>query len=478
MKKKTSLLLVFGFVVLAFFACIGQSGEQSVAQSQMEVPDSLFRLRMIFVGDIMGHDGQIKAALNETTGTYDYVDNYEFVAPILKAFDLAFCNLEVTLPGKPPYAGYPNFRSPDALAYALREAGFNIVVTANNHSNDAFGKALVHTIDTLMGLGFYQTGTFRNQAEKDSLYPLVVERNGFRLAILNYTYGTNGIPDTPPTIVNMIDTAAIRKDVLKAHTLSPDLIMALMHWGDEYQLIENRRQKQQAEFLAKLGVNLIIGSHPHVIQPVRWVPDAQGDSALTVYSLGNYISNQTRPNTDGGMMFEISYTKHKESGKVSIDTFYHHLVWRHRALSNSNPGKRFQIIPIAAYEAGYLKNFSMPDTDKVKMEDFASRMRQHLASNSVSKENTNLEFAFNAVPVMRSSVSHYHVQLLALQNQASPDTFARLGLQVEERHESGVYRYITLGFSQKEEADVLLENIRKQGFPDAFIVVYKDGVRQ
>jgi len=474
MKKHLICSAAFVFMVLFVCSCSGQAGQQTINNDIAPQQDSLFRLNMVFVGDIMGHDGQINAAYQPSTKTYDYVDNYEFVAPIIKSFDLAFCNLEVTLPGKPPYAGYPNFRSPDAIALALKEAGFDVVVTANNHSNDGFGKALSHTIDTLRGLGFYQTGTFKNQAERDSLYPLLIEKNGFNLAILNYTYGTNGIKDTPPTIVNMIDTALIRKDIVSAHSKNPDLLIAVMHWGDEYQLIENRYQRQLADFLASLDVDIIIGSHPHVIQPVRYVKKPDGDSIVCVYSMGNYISNQNQPNTDGGIMFEVGFTKHKKSGEVKLDTFYHHLIWRYRAPSNEQPGKKFQVIPINAYEKGLLFPFVLSDTDKAKMDDFSKRMRVHIQTNSVSVENNEPDRFFKSP----ETALYYHVQLLAVQKPVPADTFANLKIQIEEKQEQGIVRYISIGYLQKEEAVKALEQVKSSGFPDAFIVSYINGERQ
>jgi poly-gamma-glutamate capsule biosynthesis protein CapA/YwtB (metallophosphatase superfamily) len=452
-----------------------------------ELIDSFATITMIFVGDIMGHDMQISAAWSEETQTYDYVHCFQYVKPILSEFDLAFGNLEVTLPGKPPYAGYPQFKSPDALAYALKDAGFDVMVTANNHSNDGYGAALIHTIDTLIGLGFYQTGTFKNMAERDSLYPLIIEEKGFKIAVLNYTYGTNGIPDEAPTVVNMINRDVMKEDIEKAKSLEPDLIIALMHWGDEYQLIENKYQSNNAKFLAENGVDLIIGSHPHVLQPVKYVSAGDSDSVLTVYSLGNYISNQRRVNTDGGMMFEISYKKNIFTNEVRKHDYAHHIVWRYRApKTDAFPDGRFFVIPVAAYEAELLDSLTMPDADVKAMNDFTTRMRKHMKENSVSTERLNKAYQKAEAAVEEKSSDTkviekmneilFHVQLLAT-SQPSIEKFDGFFVKVIEIKEANLYKYLTIGYANREDAEKIIPQIKESGFEDSFIVRYHGNTR-
>ncbi|MEL6923052.1 MAG: CapA family protein, partial [Bacteroidota bacterium] len=202
-------------------------------------PDSLSAnedtLRLLFVGDVMGHGPQIRSAEILKNKVYNYDPCFQYVKPIIQQADLAIANLEVTLPGKPPYQGYPRFRSPNDLAHALRSAGFDLLVTANNHSNDAGKAGVISTIKTVQELGFYQTGTFKNQLDRDVFYPLLVYKNGFKLAFLNYTYDTNKIPTRPPTVVNEIDEALIKADLAEAQQLKPDAIIVVMHWGNEYR---------------------------------------------------------------------------------------------------------------------------------------------------------------------------------------------------------------------------------------------------
>ena len=188
----------------------------SLANAQESASTSDPSLSLVFVGDIMGHIDQIRSAEMIPDSVYDYQDCFEYVAPILKEADLAIGNLELTLPGKPPYTGYPNFKSPDALAEALADSGFDLLLTANNHSADAGSNGMVHTIEVLEEQQLFQTGTFRDTQERALLYPLIVYRKGFKLAFLNYTYGTNGVRVKAPHFVNMIDEQLIARDITEA----------------------------------------------------------------------------------------------------------------------------------------------------------------------------------------------------------------------------------------------------------------------
>ena len=257
----------------------------------------------------MQHKEQLQAA-RRADGTYCYDDCFSLVKPEINAADIAVCNFETTL-GGPPYSGYPNFCSPDELAQAVKDAGFNIFLTANNHCLDRRNRGLIRTLDVLDSLGIAHLGTYRNQAERDSLYPYMIEYDGIRIALLNYTYDTNGIPVSEPCIVNYIDTAIIRTDIGHAKQLKADCIIACMHWGTEYMTKPDASQKQLEDWLYAHGVDHIIGGHPHVVQPVRTLPDYRGRASehLTVWSLGNYISNMSAPHTDHGLAVTLHLLK-------------------------------------------------------------------------------------------------------------------------------------------------------------------------
>lgn len=333
-------------------------------------------LDLLFVGDVMGHDGQIESAKVVGGDFYDYSPCFEYLKPIIKEADFAVANLEVTLPGKPPYKGYPRFRSPDELALALRHAGFDMLVTANNHSNDARKSGVLSTIQTLEEYGFYQTGTFRNAAQREIYYPLLVYKNNFKLAFLNCTYGTNGLPTQAPTIVNLIDEKQIKADLQAAKDLSPDYIIMMIHWGAEYQLIESKKQQRLAEKMFEWGADMIIGAHPHVIQPI-YVKEKQGKQKLIAYSLGNFISSQTKPNTDGGLILKVQLEKNMDTQTTSLKDQEHILVWRH--IEKKEDGRKvYRSIPVRDFENKTHPEINFSAADLSKMNSFVSRMRKHL----------------------------------------------------------------------------------------------------
>lgn len=297
-------------------------------------------LRLLFVGDLMQHQAQINAARTAKDG-YDYSPCFEYVKEEIGKADFSIANLEVTLGGK-PYRGYPAFSAPDEYLYAIRDAGFNVLVTANNHSLDRGRKGLERTIQLIDSLNIPYAGTYINAEEREKRYPLLLEKNGFRIAILNYTYGTNGIVVTPPNIVNYIDTTIISKDIEASKALNPDAIFACMHWGIEYQSLPDKTQKRLADWLIQKGVDHIIGCHPHVVQPIEVRQDsATNKKHLVVYSLGNFISNMSARHTDGGLMVEMKLTK--DTVTRMTDCRYS-LVWTARPELSRK--KIHQLIPI------------------------------------------------------------------------------------------------------------------------------------
>lgn len=255
--------------------------------------------RLLFVGDVMQHLPQVQAA-RQPDGSFDYTEVFADVAPYFAAADLAVANLETTLTDTDDYAGYPCFRSPIALAAALRTAGIDLCALANNHCCDAGARGIRITTKALSELGLLHTGVFADSIARATTHPLVVERNGIRFALLNYTESTNGIPTPRGTWVNRIDTAAMRTDLQRA-CATADCTVVIIHWGNEYQREPSREQRRLAQFLRRHGADLVVGSHPHVVQPFE--VDSTGG---VFYSLGNFVSNQRRRHTDGGLMARLT----------------------------------------------------------------------------------------------------------------------------------------------------------------------------
>lgn len=290
-------------------------------------------VRIVFAGDIMGHGPQIKAAL-QPDGSYDYEPSFRYVAEYIKSADLAIANLEVTLAG-PPYTGYPQFSSPAALAVAASAAGFDILTTANNHCMDRGPAGLQRTLDSLDALGIPHLGTYRDSASRHSEHPLMVDRCGIRLALLCYTYGTNGIEVHPPQVVNMIDTTLMLRDLQEARARGADYVVTLIHWGIEYQTAANAEQRQTARWLFDHGCDAVIGGHPHVVQDFTFdaVPGNAHYPEPVVYSMGNFVSNQRDPGCDGGIMVEL--TLQKRDGRITSQRMAYMPYWVHRGTVDS-----------------------------------------------------------------------------------------------------------------------------------------------
>jgi poly-gamma-glutamate capsule biosynthesis protein CapA/YwtB (metallophosphatase superfamily) len=325
----------------------------------------------------MGHDEQIWSAENRETHTYNYDDVFQYVRDEISEAGLAIANFEVTLSG-PPYKGYPAFSSPASLAAACKNAGIDIFVTANNHAADRGKNGIISTIYRLDSIGVPHTGTFTDKAARDTLYPLIIKKNGFSLSLLNYTYATNGIVVPPPVIVNMLDKNLITADIEKAKSKNPDLIILFLHWGTEYDTVPSKNQTDLAEYFFSRGVDLIIGSHPHVIQRMEWTKDETTlKDRIVVYSMGNFVSNQRRTNTDGGSIVRIELEKKADSLYVSDAGYY--LTWVYTPIENYR--KKFFILPCSEFENK--PEFFAKPADYQKMKLFTKNSRNLLYNQNI-----------------------------------------------------------------------------------------------
>jgi poly-gamma-glutamate capsule biosynthesis protein CapA/YwtB (metallophosphatase superfamily) len=304
------------------------------------------KLTLLFIGDIMGHNEQIWSAEDRVSNTYNYDSVFMYIKPAISEADIAIANFEVTLAG-PPYSGYPVFNSPVALAAACKNAGIDCMVTANNHSADRGTRGIKGTINRLDSLGISHTGTFLSSNERDSLYPLMLMKNGISIALLNYTYGTNDVKVKEPVIVNTIDKEIIAEDIAKARRKNPGLIIVFLHWGSEYSNAPSETQYDLTEFLFDEGADLVIGSHPHVLQKMVWTKNSQGGKGrIAVYSLGNFVSDQQKAKTDGGAMTRIEITFENQSFHISDADYY--LTWVYTPIKKYR--KRFFVLPCSEYE--------------------------------------------------------------------------------------------------------------------------------
>jgi hypothetical protein len=320
--KKTFFSTLFLAALVTGICCTTSIDRSSASRSSAPKKDSFTEVTIMFAGDVMEHLPQIKCARVDSTDGYDFGPVFQYIAPIIKKSDIAVANLETTFGGK-PYSGYPQFSAPDTLAWFLKRAGFNLILDANNHAADKNTKGILGTIDGLNRAGLGHTGTFKDSADRAKTYPYIAEKKGVKLAFLNYTFSTNGIPVIPPVIVNYIDTAQIKLDVETARKKKADAIIVVFHWGIEYQRMPNEEQQRIANFCLAHGIDIVIGSHPHVVQPAFWETfrrpgDTIDRKGLVLYSLGNFVSSQVDRFKDGGIIFSITLRKNRFSKAVSV----------------------------------------------------------------------------------------------------------------------------------------------------------------
>lgn len=270
---------------------------------------------IVFAGDAMQHKAQIDAA-RRADGSYDYTGCFDAVRPYIESADYAVVNFEASLGGK-PYSGYPCFSAPDEYSVALADAGFDFFLLANNHILDRRDRGMHRTVNMLDSIGMPYAGVYHDSVARDTLVPAIVDVGGFKVALLNYTYGTNGITLSGTGIVDYIDRRLMAEDVACARQTGADIVAACVHWGDEYKLLPSPSQKSLADYLVSLGVDMIIGGHPHVVQPMEMRSGPDGKPVLVVYSLGNFISNMKTADTRGGVMVRVRLSR-DETGRAEV----------------------------------------------------------------------------------------------------------------------------------------------------------------
>lgn len=283
-------------------------------------------ITLVMVGDILLHT-PVSESGKMPDGSYQYDHLFTHVKEIVANADIAIANEEVILGGSElGLSGYPCFNGAYEVGDALGNSGFDVILHATNHALDKGEKGIRNCMN------FWKTSHpdilvtgINDSMEKQQNQIPIIERNHIKIAILNYTYGTNGIemPKDAPYLVNLIDREKIGEDVEKAKQQA-DFIIVCPHWGIEYQHAESKEQEELAKYLADIGVNLVIGTHPHVIQPMKWVEGKNGNKMLVYYSLGNFV-NATSGTGDGvadRMLGEIAtVTIVQKEEEICIDSY-------------------------------------------------------------------------------------------------------------------------------------------------------------
>lgn len=332
-RKLASILMAVVFTMSIVMGCgaidedkktsdnVATTEKETTTEPVTEPPFEPVSINVMMIGDMLMHMGvQNSGRLADGSLNYDHL--FAHIKSDIDEADIAIVNQEVIIGGEElGLSGYPTFNCAYEVGDAIAKAGFNVVLHATNHTVDKGGVGVDNCIN------FWKTkhpdiaylGINETAEDKNNIY--VYEQDGVKIAILNYTYGTNGIPlpQDRPYLVNLLDEDTVKNDLAKAKELA-DFIIVCPHWGTEYTLVETEEQHYWANLFVENGANLIIGAHPHVIEPVAWVESENGNKALCYYSLGNFVSTQNEASNMLGAMAKVTITNDKD-GNVFIKDY-------------------------------------------------------------------------------------------------------------------------------------------------------------
>ena len=310
---KRALTLALALALLATAAC-------AEAMPTLEPLETLRSARIRVVGDLMVHIKQLRIA-EQADGSYDFHPQYALIADSLANADYTIANLETTI-GKHEnmaYSGFPMFNTPESLLDTIKDAGIDFLTLANNHMLDRYFEGMVRTVDWVEKYGFDHGGA--NRSPEEQAAPIVVEVNGIKLGFLCYTQMTNGMEEWCTDDVSRYGVNYLRKadpvaEVQKLRDAGAEFIIALPHWGEEYQRRPESYIVTAAQKLVAAGVDAVLGSHPHMVQPVKFVEAEAADGTtrrgLVAYSLGNFISNMSVQYTDSGIILEFTVQEQQD----------------------------------------------------------------------------------------------------------------------------------------------------------------------
>lgn len=307
--------------------------KEEIAEESEKKPE-IKKVKLKAFGDIMAHMAQIQYAYNKGGGEYDFSDQFTYIKDFVKDSDIAIGNYETTTNPDLPVAGFPRFNAPESYLRDLKDTGFDIVSTANNHSMDTELEGVFSTMEAVKEAGLDYVGSFKDKTERI----LFKEVNGIKLAFLAYTYACNGrenlvIPrEEVENLGYLSDEDQIKKDIARAKSQGADFVIVYPHWGIEYQSMPNDEQISLGRKMIDWGADLVIGNHPHVVEPVEVYQAEDGRAGLIAYALGNFISYQNYENNqdirvEHSLALEIDLEKDLTSGKKKIADVNLHPIW-------------------------------------------------------------------------------------------------------------------------------------------------------
>ena len=312
---------------------IEEKARKEIAEEIKKKPE-IKKVKLKAFGDIMAHMAQIQYAYNKGGGEYDFSDQFTYLKDFVKDSDISIGNYETTTNPDLPVAGFPRFNAPSAYLKDLKETGFDIVSTANNHSMDTELEGVFSTMEAAKEAGLDYVGSFKDKSDRI----LFKEVKGIKLAFLAYTYGCNGrenliVPrEEVENLGYLSDEDQIKKDIGRAKAQGADFVIVYPHWGIEYQSMPNEAQISLGRKMIDWGADLVIGNHPHVVEPVEIYQAEDGRKGLIAYALGNFISYQNYENNkdirvEHSLALEIDLEKDMTSGNKKIADVKLHPIW-------------------------------------------------------------------------------------------------------------------------------------------------------
>ena len=358
-KKLVFVILIIILLIGGIYLYTKNNQQENPKQLKKETEEvkkeepKTSKLSLVMVGDALLHSSLYKDGYKN--GKYDFSSQLEYIKPIIQNYDLAFYNQESILGGTElGLSDYPTFNSPQEFGDSMIDAGFNLVSLANNHTLDRGEKAVLNSCNYWKNKDVLTAGSYSSKEEAEEIK--IKEKNGIKYTLLAYTYGTNGIKvkEGKEYLVNLYSDEKAKADIEKVRD-KVDLLMVSMHWGTEYKTEPTETQKKQAEYLSSLGVDIIIGTHPHIIEPITYINDT-----LVIYSLGNFISAQSTNNDYNTMvelMTSVDIIKEEKDGQTTIklDNLNNELLYNY--YQKGSKWTNFKVIPFSMMNETYNKDY-------------------------------------------------------------------------------------------------------------------------
>ncbi|MCF8413744.1 MAG: CapA family protein [Melioribacteraceae bacterium] len=348
--------------------------------------DSTVSFTISAVGDLMCHSTQFKYAKVDTD-KYDFGKVFSSIAPYLSQSDVTIGNIETVFAGRDKgIAGYPVFNTPDEYLDALKDAGFDVLVTANNHSLDMDVEGLLRTNNLIREKKMEPVGTFVSEADRDSVR--IYEYNGLKVGITSYTYATNirSAPKDSSYLINYIQDSIIKNDIQNLRNAGAELVITFFHFGTEYERYPSGYQKRVVQNTISYGADIILGCHPHVVQPFEYFQSEESniDRGFVAYSLGNFVSNQRWQYSDGGVIVNIEVEKLMPNNSLKLKNVSFVPVWVYKGVVNYDA--EYFILPSRISETGSFPSY-FTDEDKALMKQSYFDTREIINSDSLTTFN-------------------------------------------------------------------------------------------